>query len=64
MKLKAGYLAAKLRSAKDVRSFIDEHPLSWVSALHEKVREAAPGGYFDKLLALTDAVLTWHRAHL
>ena len=56
--------AGGAESAKDVRSFIDEHPLSWVSALHEKVREAAPGGYFDKLLALTDAVLAWHRAHL
>ena len=38
-------------------SFCVEHPLSWVGELREAVNAEAPGGYYGKLLGITESVL-------
>lgn len=43
--------------AEEVAAFAREHPAAWIGAFRTKVHEAAPGGYFDHLLALTEALL-------
>lgn len=43
-----------------VASFIREHPLGWAHALRARVQETSPEGYFDNLLALACAALTFH----
>lgn len=47
-----------------VMSFIDDHPLGWIEALEVKVEAAYPDGYFVHLLALTRALLAYHRQQL
>lgn len=52
-------------TAREVTAgFIDEHPLAWAEAFRLRIAEAAPGGYFDGLVALVRAVLVWHRGLL
>ncbi len=41
----------------DPADFIAEHPLAWIDFFSTRVREAAPDGYFVRLLALTKALL-------
>ncbi len=38
-------------------AFIEARPAGWAPALHGKVHEAYPGGYFDSLLTLAEALL-------
>ena len=40
-----------------VCAFMCEHPAAWVSTFHGKVHDAVPGGYYDHLLALAEALL-------
>lgn len=40
-----------------VREFVRERPLAWVPAFHGRIREAAPGGYFDGLVELAWGLL-------
>lgn len=42
----------------EMRSFVQAHPGGWVDRLHGSVQTAAPGGYFDALLGLAEALLT------
>lgn len=44
--------------------FIEEHPLSWVGELHERIAAEEPNGYFSPLTALARALLTWHLGQL
>lgn len=37
--------------------FLAEHPLKWVDTFASKVQAAAPGGYFERLLALAKALM-------
>ncbi|OUO91731.1 hypothetical protein B5F40_02520 [Gordonibacter sp. An230] len=54
-----GALAAKGGSSAsdEVVSFIETHLLAWLSSLCIAVEDAAPSGYFSRLLALADALL-------
>ena len=38
-------------------AFINEHPLAWVGKLRASVAQEAPGGYFDCLLELAEALM-------
>ncbi len=49
-----------LPSISDIKSFINEHPLSWVETLHGKIETAFPKGYFIGLAELTQGVLEGH----
>ena len=40
--------------------FIEDHPLAWIGSLRERVVNTHPDGYFAALLALAEAVLSWH----
>lgn len=40
-----------------VREFVRERPLAWIPAFHERIRQAAPHGYFDGLVELTWGLL-------
>lgn len=44
-------------AAGKVASFIEAHPLAWLSSLRAAVEDAVPDGYFSHLLALADALL-------
>ena len=44
-------------AAGKVASFIEAHPLAWLSSLRAAVEDAAPDGYFSQLLALANALL-------
>ena len=43
--------------AEKAAAFTREHPAAWMGAFHAKVHEAAPGGYFDHLLAVAETLL-------
>lgn len=43
--------------ANQLRGFLAEHPLKWVDTFAAKVQAAAPGGYFERLLALAKALM-------
>ena len=43
--------------AEKAAAFTREHPAAWMEAFHVKVHEAAPGGYFDHLLAVAETLL-------
>lgn len=45
---------------KTAADFIERHPLSWIEVLHGRIVETAPGGYFDYLTRLAQALLSWH----
>ena len=47
-----------------IACFIDEHPLSWIEALREKVDAEYPRGYITGLLELAEGVLLWQREAL
>lgn len=51
-------------SSSAVGSFLDAHPLAWVGRLRDAVVEVVPGGYFDGLLGVVVALITWHRRQL
>lgn len=38
-------------------AFREEHPGGWVTTLRDRVHEAQPNGYFDRLLELAEALL-------
>lgn len=40
-----------------VREFVRERPLAWIPAFHERIRQAAPHGYFDGLVELAWGLL-------
>ncbi len=44
--------------------FLDEHLLSWLPAFRTAVAKTAPGGYHDHLLAVAEALTSWHRREL
>ncbi len=44
-------------TAPEPTDFITKHPLAWIDFFSARVREAAPDGYFVRLLALTKALL-------
>ena len=44
-------------SDERIVEFVHGHPLAWIDAFASKVREAAPDGYFERLLALARALL-------
>ena len=44
-------------SDERIAEFVHNHPLAWIDAFAAKVREAAPDGYFECLLALVKALL-------
>ncbi len=44
-------------NANAVSAFVHNHPGSWVQALHAKVHDAVPGGYYDHVLDLAEALL-------
>lgn len=44
-------------SDERIAEFVHNHPLAWIDAFASKVREAAPDGYFERLLALIKALL-------
>lgn len=48
--------------AADVADFAEAHPLGWIGALRAKVHEAFPGGYYDNLLGVAEAVMEHHRS--
>lgn len=43
--------------AEKAAAFTREHPAAWMEAFRAKVHEAAPGGYFDHLLAVAETLL-------
>ncbi|WP_180326632.1 TorD/DmsD family molecular chaperone [Raoultibacter phocaeensis] len=47
-----------------IARFIDDHPLSWIEALREKVDAEYPRGYVAGLLELAEGVLAWQKAAL
>ena len=47
-------------TSEDVCAFIEEHPLAWIGRFKDKVAAAAPGGYYQLLLELAQATMTWH----
>lgn len=49
--------AAGQLGEEDVRAYAQAHPAGWVEALRAKVASSAPGGYFEGLLALAQALL-------
>ncbi len=44
--------------------FLDERVLGWLPSLRAAVAKAAPGGYCDRLLAVVEALASWHRREL
>lgn len=44
--------------------FLDERVLGWLPSLRAAVAKAAPGGYCDRLLAVAEALASWHRREL
>ena len=55
-------LLSELCRAQDERAleFMQEHPLAWIERFCAKVAQAAPQGYFHRLLCLTHALLAHH----
>ncbi len=51
-------VSADMMDEAEMRSFIQAHPGGWVDRLHSSVQASAPGGYFDALLGLAEALLT------
>ena len=47
-------------TSEDACAFIEEHPLAWIGRFKDKVAAAAPGGYYQLLLELAQATMTWH----
>ena len=45
----------------EMESFIEEHPLAWISALRGKVEAEYPHGYIAGMLELAEGVLIWQR---
>ena len=44
-------------SLEEAAEFARNHPASWIGPLRERIDEAAPEGYFSRLVALTEALL-------
>lgn len=49
--------AAGQLAAADIRGYAQDHPAGWMEAFRTKVTSAAPGGYFEGLLALAQVLL-------
>lgn len=41
----------------DIRTFVADHPLGWISTLHDNVRDEYDNGYYVGLLALAKALM-------
>lgn len=41
----------------DIRTFVADHPLGWIPALHDNVRDECDNGYYVGLLALAKALM-------
>lgn len=51
-------------AAPAVRAFIEQHPLAWIDALHSRIAQERPDGYFAPLLALEQELLALQRNRL
>lgn len=45
---------------EEIASFMEEHPLSWIGKFADRIREAAPDGYFAVLVEACRKVLVRH----
>ncbi len=57
-------VAAREGASEDVCEFITAHPLAWIEHFKDKVAAAAPSGYYQLLLELAIALMTWQVAAL
>lgn len=45
--------------ASELRDFLQEHPLTWITPFREAVSQAAPSGYYDCLLGLAESIIRY-----
>ena len=55
--VQAGDDGAESHLARQLSTFVNEHPLGWIGRLAVAVGEAEPNGYIANMLALSEALL-------